>query len=37
MRKVKASNELIAQGKPQLRIKTHSRDMVIVPEMIDLK
>jgi len=37
MRKVKESNELIANGKPQLKIKTHSRDMIIVPEMIDLK
>jgi small subunit ribosomal protein S19 len=37
MRKVKASNELVAQGKPQLKIKTHSRDMTIIPEMIDLK
>jgi len=37
MAKVKASNELIKQGNPQLKIKTHSRDMVIIPEMIDLK
>ncbi len=37
MRKVKESNELVSQGKPQLKIKTHSRDMIIVPEMIDLK
>jgi small subunit ribosomal protein S19 len=37
MKKVKDSNELIKQGKQQLRIKTHSRDMVILPDMVDLK
>lgn len=37
LKKVKASNELISQGKQQLKIKTHSRDMVILPEMVDLK
>ncbi|MFA5333031.1 MAG: 30S ribosomal protein S19 [Candidatus Nanoarchaeia archaeon] len=37
MKKVKDSNELIKQGKQQLKIKTHSRDMIILPEMVDLK
>lgn len=37
MKKVKDSNELISKGKQQLKIKTHSRDMVILPEMVDLK
>ncbi|MDD2678764.1 MAG: 30S ribosomal protein S19 [Candidatus Nanoarchaeia archaeon] len=37
MKKVRASNELISKGKTQLKIKTHSRDMIILPEMIDLK
>lgn len=37
MKKVKASNDLVAQGKQQLKIKTHSRDAIITPEMIDLK
>jgi small subunit ribosomal protein S19 len=37
MKKVRKSNELIKQGKQQIRIKTHSRDMIILPEMLDLK
>jgi small subunit ribosomal protein S19 len=37
MKKVKDSNELISQGKQQLKIKTHSRDMIVLPDMIDLK
>ena len=37
MKKIKDSNALIKQGKPQLRIKTHARDMIILPEMMDLK
>ncbi|MFA5302945.1 MAG: ribosomal protein S19 family protein [Candidatus Nanoarchaeia archaeon] len=37
MKKVKVSNELIKQGKQQLKIKTHSRDMIVLPEMVDLK
>lgn len=37
MKKVEKSNELLSQGKQQLKIKTHSRDMIIVPKMIDLK
>lgn len=37
MRKVKESQELISSGKQQLKIKTHARDAIIVPKMIDLK
>ncbi len=37
MEKVELSNKLIAQGKEQIRIKTHSRDAIIVPSMIGLK
>jgi len=37
MKKVKDSNALIKAGKPQMKIKTHSRDMIILPDMVDLK
>lgn len=37
MEKVEESNKLILEGKEQVKIKTHNRDMVIVPKMIDLK
>ncbi len=37
MQKITKSFELIKQGKEQVKIKTHSRDMVIVPKMVGLK
>lgn len=37
MKKVEASNKLISEGKEQTKIRTHSRDAVIVPKMIGLK